>query len=612
MRNRSRWVGLVFRAGVSRGAVCLIAIASAGCSSAADSRADGRAFGTDANVDRADGEADRRDGQLALREDGQVELLLDGAIAPFDGAIEPRLDGAMDGQLGGGNVEGWMCEVATHADGVCDCGCGVADPDCGGEGCTVPGCRQGACRYCHESAAYETVCGPAASGTPRPIAVCAASWSVDDRCDCGCGTLDPVCAGASCATPGCTAASCEVCHDATGAPTACERTVATVTATETRDWRSELDPVGAPSSGVFRVQPDGTLVMADSTSVATRPAGGQWSQFDHGLRCVTNVLLDGRGRAYLTCDRHSRLENTDPRPILWEVRDGSVLPEPVTMPLTGSSGAWAFDVDARGFVYVLMSVHPEMRCDGELLMVRPPAASELEDPSARASTWTATCLGRLARTGNAAPSLEDGTLSGFAAGRELWLYNGTCAGSTTCPAPLLTHLVGDTRSSVSLATAATDTRRDAMPYGHVVRIDASGRVHVAWYSSPSPAAERWRIYHSERDPRTAVWTHTVLVETPATSSSSPQIAMELHPTTGEPQIVAAYAARPNGLSCTDAYAWRRRAGSWQRSSLPSSLCTTVYFPGARDLQMGIDSTGRLHVHAYLGGTPTQASLYLHD
>ncbi len=36
-----------------------------------------------------------------------------------------------------------------RAEDGCDCGCSSNDPDCGGDGCTVPGCRADACQMCY-------------------------------------------------------------------------------------------------------------------------------------------------------------------------------------------------------------------------------------------------------------------------------------------------------------------------------------------------------------------------------------------------------------------------------------------------------------------------------
>jgi hypothetical protein len=45
--------------------------------------------------------------------------------------------------------EGWLCNALWYDDGFCDCGCGVDDLDCGGDGCTTPGCCvSSACAYC--------------------------------------------------------------------------------------------------------------------------------------------------------------------------------------------------------------------------------------------------------------------------------------------------------------------------------------------------------------------------------------------------------------------------------------------------------------------------------
>lgn len=60
-----------------------------------------------------------------------------GSSGPFDAF--KVVDGA-----------GWTCHPDyIDGDDGCDCGCGGADPDCGGDGCTTSGCSSGACEICY-------------------------------------------------------------------------------------------------------------------------------------------------------------------------------------------------------------------------------------------------------------------------------------------------------------------------------------------------------------------------------------------------------------------------------------------------------------------------------
>ncbi len=60
----------------------------------------------------------------------------------------PRTVGGAAG-TGGGTAE-WICSAGYYgsSDG-CDCGCGVADPDCQEFGCTAASCSAPACQFCH-------------------------------------------------------------------------------------------------------------------------------------------------------------------------------------------------------------------------------------------------------------------------------------------------------------------------------------------------------------------------------------------------------------------------------------------------------------------------------
>ena len=76
------------------------------------------------------------------------------------------------------------CDPKTYdLDGLCDCGCGVEDPDCGGEGCTDDACHAVGCDVCHEASndisCLTYTCSPETYGT-------------GDGCNCGCGALDRI------------------------------------------------------------------------------------------------------------------------------------------------------------------------------------------------------------------------------------------------------------------------------------------------------------------------------------------------------------------------------------------------------------------------------------
>lgn len=163
---------------------------------------------------------------------------------------------------------GWTCEPFAYAvNGVCNCGCGVDDPDCGSGGCTTPGCREAQCDLCHDanndvSACAASSCGDrllagdgcdCGCGATDPDClllpsctepgctmdtcnfcnsasgrVACGGWTcllaryADGHCDCGCGAADPDCGSGGCTEPGCSAAACEQCFQANGQPASCE------------------------------------------------------------------------------------------------------------------------------------------------------------------------------------------------------------------------------------------------------------------------------------------------------------------------------------------------------------------------------------------------------
>ena len=90
--------------------------------------------------------------------------------------------------------EGWTCPAYFYADGgSCDCGCGVPDADCRTDNVDAcyrcPGCGN---VYCPDAVDPEdtTRCLPPPEGWS-----CDPGAYTDGLCDCGCGIVDPSCAG---------------------------------------------------------------------------------------------------------------------------------------------------------------------------------------------------------------------------------------------------------------------------------------------------------------------------------------------------------------------------------------------------------------------------------
>jgi hypothetical protein len=113
-------------------------------------------------------------------------------------------------QSGSGN----KCNLKLYGiDGLCDCGCGATDPDCGADqSCTDQGCNAAGCDVCHDGSLI-SLCDQWTCNE--------ASFGKGDGCDCGCGALDPDCSGAGCKAPGCKDAACTLCHDTFGRVVPC-------------------------------------------------------------------------------------------------------------------------------------------------------------------------------------------------------------------------------------------------------------------------------------------------------------------------------------------------------------------------------------------------------
>lgn len=105
--------------------------------------------------------------------------------------------------------QGYRCSAASQQDGVCDCGCGQADPDCSGDGCDEPGCEADACVVCHDDFGRDVPC-------PGLWKCDAAAFKDGELCHCGCGLADPDCGAGGCADGNCSADGCDVRHDDAG------------------------------------------------------------------------------------------------------------------------------------------------------------------------------------------------------------------------------------------------------------------------------------------------------------------------------------------------------------------------------------------------------------
>jgi hypothetical protein len=124
--------------------------------------------------------------------------------------VRAACGGEWTGDTGGTSS---ACSPAHYGDGLCDCGCGAADPDCAAdEGCLDRGCVAPGCDVCHDgnllAACRAWTCDVGAFGS-------------DDGCDCSCGARDPDCGIGGCEELGCSDAACETCHDPFGRAVPC-------------------------------------------------------------------------------------------------------------------------------------------------------------------------------------------------------------------------------------------------------------------------------------------------------------------------------------------------------------------------------------------------------
>jgi hypothetical protein len=115
---------------------------------------------------------------------------------------------------------GWTCDSTHYLDNVCDCGCGITDPDCLVNSstycysCPVEGCSVG---YCSRILPHDT--SKCVFDVPSTWK-CARNFYGDGLCDCGCGAVDRDCASAN-------VGACAACKDEGGcSTTSCPGTIA--------------------------------------------------------------------------------------------------------------------------------------------------------------------------------------------------------------------------------------------------------------------------------------------------------------------------------------------------------------------------------------------------
>ncbi len=114
-----------------------------------------------------------------------------------------KCDGGACSKLGQCVPAGWTCDpVGYNGDGVCDCNCGIVDPDCAVATLPVQGCKPGELcsdgKTCSKGAPSGWICEPAyydETGS-KP------AWN-PYFCDCGCGAPDPDCGDPKMAVLGC-------------------------------------------------------------------------------------------------------------------------------------------------------------------------------------------------------------------------------------------------------------------------------------------------------------------------------------------------------------------------------------------------------------------------
>jgi hypothetical protein len=89
----------------------------------------------------------------------------------------------------------WTCDESSYGNGVCNCGCGEVDIDCADstsascEVCGFSSCSYGSCATI--DATHNELC----TNPPYGWQCAARLYNDGVQCDCGCGALDPDCAG---------------------------------------------------------------------------------------------------------------------------------------------------------------------------------------------------------------------------------------------------------------------------------------------------------------------------------------------------------------------------------------------------------------------------------
>lgn len=82
----------------------------------------------------------------------------------------------------------WACWDDYFVDGICDCGCGALDLDCGSAG--LEACER---NHCPENSAVTPTQNWSCDGLSAWT--CPAAYFGDGECDCGCGAVDSDCSG---------------------------------------------------------------------------------------------------------------------------------------------------------------------------------------------------------------------------------------------------------------------------------------------------------------------------------------------------------------------------------------------------------------------------------
>ncbi len=99
----------------------------------------------------------------------------------------------------GAVAPGWDCNGSYFdSDDGCDCGCGVLDPDCAGQA-DAAACDYEWCDAAEVDDEHNWICGEtdAPDGLPEAWSCKIEYYGTGDGCDCGCNAFDPDCASLS-------------------------------------------------------------------------------------------------------------------------------------------------------------------------------------------------------------------------------------------------------------------------------------------------------------------------------------------------------------------------------------------------------------------------------